>query len=78
MFYDLILWDDEDDPDGNYWHIVVTGGVERHEVEDVIAGHQGAFDSSDSTGHRSSSAQPPRGGISPWSSPWNPLQTCWC
>jgi hypothetical protein len=41
MYYDLIVWDDADDPDGNHRHIVATGLVTTGEVEDVIAGHQG-------------------------------------
>ena len=32
-----IIWDLEDDPDGNYWHIVVEGhGVTQDEVEEVL------------------------------------------
>lgn len=31
------IWDLEDDPDGNYWHICVEGhGVTRDEVEEVV------------------------------------------
>src|SRR5262245_336090 len=34
------IWDLEDDPEGNYWHICVEGhGVTREEVEDVLAGN---------------------------------------
>jgi hypothetical protein len=34
------IWDLEDDPDGNYWHICVEGhGVTREEVEEVVAGN---------------------------------------
>jgi len=33
----VIIWDDEDDPDGNYWHICVEGhGLTREEVEEVL------------------------------------------
>jgi hypothetical protein len=33
------IWDLEDDPEGNYWHICVEGhGVTRQEVEEVVAG----------------------------------------
>ena len=33
------IWDLEDDPEGNYWHICVEGhGVTREEVEEVLAG----------------------------------------
>ena len=32
------IWDLEDDPDGNYWHICVEGhGITRDEVEEVVA-----------------------------------------
>jgi hypothetical protein len=32
------IWDLEDDPDGNYWHICVEGhGVTREELEEVLA-----------------------------------------
>jgi hypothetical protein len=34
------IWDLEDDPGGNYWHICVEGhGVTRDEVEEVLAGN---------------------------------------
>jgi len=33
----VIIWDDEDDRDGNYWHICVEGhGLTRAEVEEVL------------------------------------------
>ena len=50
MYYDLIVWDDADDPDGNHRHIVATGLVTTEEVEDVIAGHQGPWTTSRSSG----------------------------
>ena len=50
MYYDLIVWDDEDDPDGNHRRIVATGLVTTREVEDVIAGHQGPCRASRSSG----------------------------
>jgi hypothetical protein len=32
-----ILWDPEDDEDGNFWHIVVEGhGVAQEEVDEVL------------------------------------------
>ena len=32
------IWDLEDDPEGNYWHICVEShGVTREEVEEVLA-----------------------------------------
>ena len=34
------IWDLEDDPDGNYWHIVLEGhGVTQEEVEEVLLRH---------------------------------------
>ncbi|HYV35751.1 MAG TPA: hypothetical protein VE988_08610 [Gemmataceae bacterium] len=34
------IWDLEDDPDGNYWHIVVEGhGVTQEEAEEVLRDH---------------------------------------
>jgi hypothetical protein len=41
MYMDLIAWDAEDDPDGNYQHIVGAGEVTAEEVEEVLAGHPG-------------------------------------
>jgi hypothetical protein len=35
-----IIWDLEDDPDGNWWHIVVEGhGITAEEVEEVLRDH---------------------------------------
>ena len=50
MYYDLIVWDDADDPDGNLWHIITTGLVATEEVEDVIAGHRGPWEESRRSG----------------------------
>lgn len=50
MYFDLIVWDDEEDPEGNHRHIVATGLVTPREVEDVIAAHQGPWDASRSSG----------------------------
>jgi hypothetical protein len=37
MAFATIIWDLEDDEDGNYWHIVVEGhGVSVDEVEEVL------------------------------------------
>jgi hypothetical protein len=36
MHIDLVIWDDEDDPVGNYQHIVGAGEVTSEEVEDVL------------------------------------------
>jgi hypothetical protein len=33
----VIIWDDDDDRDGNFWHICVEGhGLTREEVEHVL------------------------------------------
>jgi hypothetical protein len=50
---DLIAWDAEDDPVGNYQHIVGTGEVTAEEVEEVLAGHPGQRPDaySDTSGH---------------------------
>jgi hypothetical protein len=39
-YFDLIAWDAEDDPDGNYQHIV-AGEVTAEEVEEVLSNHDG-------------------------------------
>ena len=36
MHIDLIIWDDEDDPRGNYQHIIGPGEVTKAEVEEVL------------------------------------------
>ncbi len=37
MFRMRIIWDAEDDADGNYWHIVIEGhGVTQEEAEEVL------------------------------------------
>lgn len=37
----VIIWDDEEDPDGNYWHLFVEGhGLTREEVEEVLYDEQ--------------------------------------
>jgi hypothetical protein len=34
------IWDLEDDPEGNYWHICVEGhGITRAEVEEILEMH---------------------------------------
>lgn len=51
MFIDLFIWDDEDDPAGNYRHIVEGHDVTAEEVEEVLRGHEGGADGySDSSG----------------------------
>jgi hypothetical protein len=47
----VFIWDLEDDPDGNYWHICVEGHcVTREEVEEVLAGNYETATRSRSTG----------------------------
>ena len=41
MYLDLIVWDAEGDPDGNYQHIVGSGEITAEEVEKVLANHVG-------------------------------------
>jgi hypothetical protein len=36
MYIDLIIWDDEDDPQGNVQHIAGSGDVTVEEVEEVL------------------------------------------
>lgn len=52
MYFDLIIWDAEDDPDGNYQHIVGPGEVTAEEVDEVLINHEGGPDGfSDTTGN---------------------------
>jgi hypothetical protein len=44
MYIDLIIWEDEDDPRGNYQHIVGTGEVTAEEVELILNNHWGGPD----------------------------------
>ena len=49
-----IIWDLEDDPEGNYWHIVVEGhGVTCEEVEEVLLDDDNETDTSHSSGRPS-------------------------
>jgi len=41
VYIDLIAWDSEDDPDGNFQHIVGAGEVTAEEIEEVLSGHRG-------------------------------------
>ncbi len=46
-----IVWDLEDDLNGNYWHIVVEGhGITRDEVEEVLSNPMNPLSSSHSSG----------------------------
>jgi hypothetical protein len=47
----IIIWDDEDDPEGNYWHICIEGhGLTRDEVEDVLCDDESEIEVSRSSG----------------------------
>jgi hypothetical protein len=47
----VIVWDEEDDRDGNYWHICVEGhGLTREEVEDVLVDDDSDIEVSRSSG----------------------------
>jgi hypothetical protein len=41
VYIDLIVWDAEDDSDGNFQHIVGAGGITADEVEEVLSNHAG-------------------------------------
>lgn len=47
----VIIWDDEDDRDGNYWHICVEGhGLTREEIEEVLLDEESEIEVSRSSG----------------------------
>jgi uncharacterized DUF497 family protein len=47
----VIIWDDEDDGDGNYWHICVEGhGLTREEVEEFLRDDETEIEVSRSSG----------------------------
>lgn len=46
----IIIWDLEDDPDGNYVHIVIEHDVTQDEVEEVLRNTNNSTDTSDSSG----------------------------
>ncbi len=47
----VIIWDDEDDPEGNFWHICVEGhGLTREDVEDVLRDDETEIEVSRSSG----------------------------
>jgi hypothetical protein len=52
LYIDLIAWDAEDDPNGNFQHILGTGEVTVEEVDEVLSGHHGNYPDaySDTTG----------------------------
>jgi hypothetical protein len=45
-----VIWDLEDDPDGNYVHIVVEHDITQDEVDDVICDPSNSTIESDSSG----------------------------
>jgi hypothetical protein len=45
-----VIWDLEDNPDGNYLHIVVEHGVTQDEVDDVVCDPSNPTVESDSSG----------------------------
>lgn len=46
----VVIWDLEDDPDGNYVHVVVEHDVSRDEVDDVVSDPTNPTTESDSSG----------------------------
>ena len=47
----VIIWDDDDNRDGNYWHICVEGhGLTREEVEEVLQDDESDIEVSRSSG----------------------------
>ena len=52
-FEPLLIWDLEDDADGNYVHIVVEHGISQDEVWDVVSDPNNRTVPSDSSGRPS-------------------------
>jgi hypothetical protein len=52
-FEPLIIWDLEDDLEGNYVHIVIEHGITQDEVWDVVSNPQNEVVPSDSSGRPS-------------------------
>jgi hypothetical protein len=52
-FEPIVIWDLEDDPDGNYVHIVVEHGVTQDEVWQVVGNRDNTDVPSDSSGRPS-------------------------
>lgn len=50
MFEPIVIWDLEDDPDGNYIHIVVEHDISQEEVEEVVGEPSNSTVPSDSSG----------------------------
>jgi hypothetical protein len=49
----IVIWDLEDDPDGNYVHIVIEHGITQDEVDDVVGNPKNETVPSDSSGRPS-------------------------
>jgi hypothetical protein len=49
----IVIWDLEDDPDGNFVHIVVEHGISQDEVWDVVSNEDNETVPSDSSGRPS-------------------------
>ena len=49
----IVIWDLEDDPDGNYIHIVIEHDISQDEVWDVVGNPSNPTVPSDSTGRPS-------------------------
>jgi hypothetical protein len=51
MYIDIIAWDDEDDPQGNLWHIIGPGEVTQEEVDEVLRDPESEIETSDESGN---------------------------
>jgi YD repeat-containing protein len=53
MKVEAVIWDEEDDKGGNYWHIAVEGhGVSRVEVDDILLDENNPTEVSRTSGNR--------------------------
>ena len=59
-FEPLLIWDLEDDPEGNYVHIVIEHGITQDEVWDVVSDPHNEVVPSDSSGRPSTFGWTPR------------------
>ena len=58
----VIIWDDPDDREGNYWHICVEGhGLTREEVEEVLQNEDSDIEVSRSSGRPTAFGWTPAG-----------------
>ena len=51
MFIDVFDWDDEDDLEGNTWHIIGQGEITVEDVEEVLHHHVGKVEPSKTSGN---------------------------